>query len=113
MCMRSLMSVVLSIALLVTTMPLHAEIASTGQILAQETRATHLLQVQDFMAREDVLGQMEAMGVDPVQATERVAAMTNGELQQMAQNIQAAPAGAGVLGTVLIVLLILLLLGLA
>ncbi len=111
--MRSLMSVVLSITLLVTTMPVHAEIAGTGQILAQETRNTQLIRVQDFMARENVRSQMEALGVDSAQAIERVAAMTNSELQQLAENIQDAPAGAGVLTTVLIVLLILLLLGLA
>ncbi len=110
--MRSLMSVALSAALIVTTMPLHAEMVGTEQMLVQETRNTHLAQVQTFMARDEVRSQMEAVGVDTVQASERVAAMTNGELRQLAQNIQDAPAGAGVLGTVLIVLLILLLLGL-
>ncbi|MFZ5697630.1 MAG: PA2779 family protein [Pseudomonadota bacterium] len=92
---RSLMSVFLSAALILTTMPLHAEIAGTGQILAQETRNTQLIQVQDFMVREDMRGQMEALGVDSAQAIERVAAMTNSELQQLAENIPDAPPAPG------------------
>lgn len=109
--MRSLISVVLSAALIVTTMPLHAEMVGTEQMLVQETRSTHLAQVQTFMARDEVRSQMEAMGVDTAQAAQRIAAMTNGELQTLAQNIQDAPAGAdGVLGAVLVILLILILL---
>lgn len=112
MTMRPLIAVVLSATLLVTTMPLHAEMVATEQMLVQETRNTDLTQVQTFMARDEVRDQMEAMGVNTAQATERIAAMTNVELRQLTQNIQHAPAGAGVLGTILIVLLILLLLGL-
>ncbi|MFZ5697629.1 MAG: PA2779 family protein [Pseudomonadota bacterium] len=109
--MRSLISVVLSAALIVTATPLRAEMAGTGQILTQETRAAHLAQVQTFLARDEVRSQMEAMGVNTAQATERVAAMTNGELQQMAQHIQDAPAGAdGVLGAILLILVILVIL---
>ncbi len=109
--MRSLISIVLSAALIVTTMPLHAEMVGTEQMLVQETRNTHLLQVQTFMARDEVRSQMEAMGVDAAQAAQRIAAMTNGELQTLAQNIQDSPAGAdGVLGAVLVILLILILL---
>lgn len=111
MTIRSVISVVLSAALLITTMPLHAEMVGTEQMLVQETRNTHLTEVQAFMARDEVRSQMETMGVDTAQAAQRVAAMTNGELRHLAQTIQDAPAGAdGVLGAVLVILLILVLL---
>lgn len=49
---------------------------------------------------------MEALGVDPAQAVERVAVMTNSELQQLAQNIRDASIGGWVLTRVLTVSLL-------
>ena len=44
--------------------------------------------------RADVAAQLQAYGVDPQAARERVRALTDAEVQAMAQQIQAAPAGA-------------------
>lgn len=107
---RSVISAVLSLALIFTTsMPAYAGMIGTGEALAQEARSAHVAQVQAFVERDEVRGQLEAMGVDPAHATERVAAMTDSELQQLATNIEELPAG-GVLGVVVVVLVILLLL---
>lgn len=107
---RYLMRAVLSALLIVTTTPLHAEMIGTDRMLTQEMRATHLTQVQAFMARDDVRIQLQAQGVDPAMASQRVAALTDSELQRLAQNIQDMPAGGDVLGVILVVLLILVLL---
>lgn len=107
---RTLISGVLSAALIATSMPLRAEMIGTAQILGHEARNAHVAQVQAFIGRDEVRGQMEALGVDSALAAERVAALTDSELQQLSSDIENLPAGGGVLGVVLVVLLILILL---
>lgn len=109
MSMRKLICGTLAATLLATTAPVHAGMVGTSQLVAQQSRIEHMAQVQSFVAREDVQAQMEALGVDSAFAAERVAALTDQELQELALNIETLPAG-GVLGTVLVVLLILLVL---
>jgi len=70
--------------------------------------------VSTFLARDDVKQQMIHLGVDPVDAQNRVATMSHEELAQIQQHIDNLPAGAGVfavLGVVFLVLLILELVG--
>ena len=43
--------------------------------------------------RADVTAQLQAMGVDPQAARERVQSMSDQEVHAMAQDIQSAPAG--------------------
>lgn len=50
--------------------------------------------VLETLARSDVASQLQAAGVDPQAARERVASMTEQEVQALARDIQAAPAGA-------------------
>lgn len=105
-----LTSIVLSTALLVNAAPVQAAMVSTEILLAQEAQASQITEVQAYLAREDVQRQMQALGVDPATAANRVAAMTASELSQVQQHIKDAPAGAGAAGLVLTVLLILILL---
>lgn len=108
--MRTLISGFLSIALIATSLPLRAGMIGTPQALAQDARNAHLTQVQTFIARDDVRSQMEALGVDSALAAERVAALTDSELQQLSTDIDNLPAGSGVVELALVVLLILILL---
>lgn len=57
---------------------------------AQSDRATVLA----ALSRSDVQTQLQAQGLDPKQATERVAAMTDEEVRTLAGSINSAPAGA-------------------
>lgn len=107
---RTLISSVLSLSLIAASLPSQANMVNTHQLLAQDARATHLAQVQAFVDRDEVRDQMAALGVDPALAAERVAALTDSELQQLSTDIDNLPAGGGVLGLVLVVLLILILL---
>ena len=45
------------------------------------------------LERAEVVAQLQAAGVDPLAARERVQAMREQEVQAMARDIQAAPAG--------------------
>ena len=107
---QTLMSSVLSAALIVTSIPLRAEMIGTGQVLTQNARDAHVAQLQAFINRDEVRDQMEALGVDSTLASERVAALTDSELQQLSSDIENLPAGGDGLGIVLVVLLILILL---
>lgn len=68
-----------------------------------------------FLARDDVRQAMQAQGVSPLSAAERVNAMSDMEVAQLAGRINQAPAGGDVLGilfTVFIVLLVTDIMGL-
>lgn len=100
-------------AMLVASMPAHAAIVGTEQMVAQETRAVSLAKVETFMASEQVAAQLEAWGVAPEVVSARVAALSDAELQQLAANMETDPAG-GVLvliGVIFVVLLILEIVG--
>lgn len=70
--------------------------------------------VEGFLARAEVRQALEAHGVRPEAALERVQSMSDAEVTQLAQRIDEAPAGGDVLGvlfTVFVVLLITDILG--
>lgn len=109
---------VLSFALVEVSYTLNAhanEMIPTGQVVADLSRAQNLQKVQSFMAREEVQRELVKQGVSPQEASQRIAALSDFELQKVAGNIDNAPAGAEpvvVIGltTILIVILIVLLL---
>lgn len=112
--LRSLLIGWLSVAMMLIGLPAHAGMIGTEQAVAANARAENLATVQTFMAREDVRAQLETWGVESAQATDRVAQLSDAELQQVAMNIENQPAGGGalvIIGVVFIVLLILELVG--
>lgn len=99
-------------ASLVFSSALRSEMISTEQLLAQQ-RAADLGTVRDFLARDQVRAELEYWGVAPEAAGERVAALTDAELQLLAGRIESQPAGGilGVIGVVFVVLIVLELVG--
>lgn len=97
-------------AMLVTSMPAAAGIVGTERMVAQETRALTLDRIDVVLAGEAVEAQLLAWGVSPEMVRERVATMSDLELQQLATSMETDPAGGDVLvviGVVFVVLLIL------
>lgn len=90
--------------------PAQAALITTEESLASGAREDHLHNVQAWLDREDVRGQMQAFGVAPEQAAERVAALSDAELQQLAGTVGEQPAGGGLLGIIGIVFVVLLIL---
>lgn len=103
----------LSAAFLLTGMSAQAGMIGTESLVAAQTRDSSLATVSSFMAHAEVQQQLEAWGVEPALASERVAQLSDEELQTLAQNIEAQPAGGvlWVLGVVFVVLLVLELVG--
>jgi hypothetical protein len=84
-------------ALVISLLALSFQSAQAGLIgaeqaaPAQSTERSLLLSTLD---RAEVAAQLQSAGVDPNAARARVATMSDQEVQAMAQDIQAAPAGA-------------------
>jgi hypothetical protein len=94
-------------------MTAQASIIATDEITAPAA-ASNRDRVNAFLAREDVSQAMQGQGVSALAATERVKAMSDVEVAQLAGRIDQAPAGGEVLSilfTIFIVLLITDILG--
>jgi uncharacterized pyridoxal phosphate-containing UPF0001 family protein len=91
----------------------HASVISTQQYLSAVDRQRVLAQVDAVLARGEVQRKLEQLGVDPAETSARVAALTDAELAQLAQDLESLPAGGllEVIGIVFVVLLILELVG--
>jgi hypothetical protein len=86
-----------------------AAVVGTAEAAELQSQQERLGSVQATLARADVRQAMVEMGVDPVQAQLRVAALNAQELAQLQGRIDAVPAGGilGLIGAVFVVLLIL------
>ncbi len=77
-------------------------------------RAAAIERINGALAQDSVRKQMVALGVDPLDAQARVAALTDSELQTLDRQIGELPAGGdllAVIGVVFVVLLVLELVG--
>ncbi len=63
--------------------------------------------IRDWLVRDEVRDQLITRGVDPSQARDRVASMTDSEVVSVAGKIDELPAGGGGLELVLIIFLVL------
>ncbi len=79
---------------------------AVASVQAQSQRDT----VRSFVARADVRNQLASLGLSAAAAGERVNALTDDEVQQLAGRIDSLPAGADVSVSVLLLILILILL---
>jgi hypothetical protein len=87
------------------------QIATAGMIGTDQAVATTSQMdrstVLQFFSRSDVSNQLQSLGIDPSTAKDRVAAMSDTEVQQLAGRIHSLPAGADVSwGAVLLIILI-------
>lgn len=106
---------VVSTAMMGLPLTANASLVSTEEVTSAAVADAQREKVQAFLGRDDVRAALEKQGVDPVAATERVQAMTDAEVAQLADRVDLAPAGAGLAGlalTVLVVLIVTDLLGL-
>ena len=86
-------------ALVVSMLTLSFQTASAGMIGAEQVAPAGAQQdrsmVLDVLARGETVAQLQEMGIDPQQARDRVAAMSDQEVTQLASDIRSVPAGAG------------------
>lgn len=97
--MKSITMKMLCRFLILAMMSLSFQTASAGIIATDQAAA--VVDVQSDRAlllatldRNDIRDQLQAQGVDPLAARERIAALSEQELRTLAGTIESAPAGA-------------------
>ncbi|MCH8530696.1 MAG: PA2779 family protein [Saccharospirillum sp.] len=86
-----------------------AGIIGTETLMQEQSGTLSRDDLQSLIARGDVQEKLIDYGISPEQAAERVAALTDTELQHLAIYMDDEPAGGNVTLILLIILLILLL----
>src|SRR5687767_6915621 len=81
-----------------------AGMIGTEQVVAAASQADRGM-VLAFVGRAEVVNQLQSMGIVPATAKDRVPALTDNEVEHLANRIQAVPAGAD--STVVILLLLI------
>lgn len=81
--------------------PLYASMLGTGALIAAEQAGADRERLLGMLERDEVRGQLQAMGVSAELAAERVARMTDAEVRMLNERLDELPAGAGVLGVLL------------
>lgn len=92
-------------------LPFHAQAGMVGteEALSKAQAPAERDRVQSFLQRDDVRAALQARGVDPQAAADRVRALSDPEVAQLAQQIDKAPAaGVDALGFVLVLFVVLL-----
>ena len=96
--MRTTMKKMTCRALIVSLLALSFTTAKAGMIGADQVAAgspaSQRTMVLSVLNRADTAAQLQAQGIDPALARERVASMSDQEVQALAQDMQTAPAGA-------------------
>ena len=107
---KHLVSSCLIVCLTAGGFPLTAQAAiiATDEIVAAGVSSANRDKVGIFLARDDVRQAMQAQGVSPLAAAERVQAMSEAEVAQLAGRIDQAPAGGEILGVLFTVFIVLL-----
>ncbi|MDN6322100.1 MAG: PA2779 family protein [Halomonas sp.] len=116
--LRAYLSTLLIAALVITSLPVAAapaapqsmDLVSTQSVLAGDRAGADRERINEVLARADVQDQLLKQGVDLDEVDARVAALSDAEAQQMAEQLEQLPAGAGggVIGALFAVFIILL-----
>lgn len=107
---KKLISTCLVVCITAAGFPLTAQarLVTTEEALVTADAAASRATVNQFLARDDVRQALLGQGVAPDAALERVAAMSDAEVAQLAGRVEQAPAGGDVLGLLFTVFVILL-----
>lgn len=91
-----------------STSPLYASMIGTDVLLDAEVAGVERERLLGFLERDEVQGQLQALGVGSDSAAERVARMSDAEVRMLNERLDELPAGgATVLGVVAAVFIIL------
>lgn len=97
------------VSILLPIAPVHAALIGTDQLVNSVQVAHNRDRVRTFLQRQDVRDQLQQRGVDANAALSRVDAMTDSEVQTVANQLDKLPAGGSdVLGAAVLIFLVLL-----
>jgi len=87
-----------------------ASMIGTATAIDMDQRAQYVSDIKGWLTKDKVREQLVSMGVDPADASKRVASMTGEELRTLHQKIEDLPAGAGLVGLIGVVFVVLIIL---
>jgi len=83
---------------------------TTDQMLQGQHEVSDRHALVALLERDDVRQQLVERGVDPEYAKQRIAALSDAQVNELKGNIDTLPAGSGVVGILIAVLLVLVIL---
>ena len=86
----------------------HAAVIGTEAVVSTQQAEIDRSRVQSLLGRAEIKQQLLAAGVDPSQVSERVDALNENEVHQLAAKIDQLPAGGDALGVLVFVFIVLL-----
>jgi hypothetical protein len=89
-----LISQLLIVSMILLPFSTQAGMIGTDQAVASAQDSVNRDKVRDFVSRSEVIKQFEALGLNSVTALDRVNAMTQQEVNQLAGKIDSLPVGA-------------------
>jgi transcriptional regulator of heat shock response len=87
-------------------MPAQAAMVGTADVLQQQHQQVEREQLLSMLDDQAVQEKLVSMGVDREQVEQRINSLTQAELADFNQQLAEAPAGAGVVGVIVLFLVI-------
>jgi len=104
---RRFVALLTSFMLLFTLLPsANAAMQNNAALYAQSQLNEQRGELRDLLARDDVREQLVALGADPATLDQRIDNLTADELAAINGRLEELPAGAGVLGALLVVFIV-------
>jgi hypothetical protein len=91
-------------------LPAYSGVVTTEQLIQQQLESMDRDQLVSLLDRSEVRQQLIDRGVDPEYARQRIAALSDAQIEQIKSEIDQLPAGSGVVGILIAVLLVLIIL---
>lgn len=109
--MKRVMALLLTLAMLNTySLPAYAGVVTTEQLMLQQLESMDREALVSLLDRSEVQQQLVDRGVDPEYAKQRIAALSDAQIEQIKSEIDELPAGSGAVGILIAVLLVLIIL---
>ena len=84
-----------------------AGMIGTDQVVTSTSPQADRTTVLNFLNRSDVSSQLQTLGIDPTTAKDRVGAMSDQEVQSLAGQISAMPAGGTSTGAAILLIVLI------
>jgi len=109
--MKRVMAIIVSLSFLATySLPAYSGIVTTEQLIQEQLETLDKPTLVSMLDRDEVRQQLVDRGVDPDYAKQRIAALSDEQINEIKSNIDELPAGSSVVGILIAVLLVLVIL---
>ncbi len=109
--MKRVMALLLTLAMLnMYSLPAYSGVVTTEQLMLQQLESMDREALVSLLDRSEVQQQLVDRGVDPEYAKQRIAALSDAQIEQIKSEIDELPAGSGAVGILIAVLLVLIIL---